>query len=213
MAVLFYQIGIFVVIQISAIFGKNARNTAIVLISLFTIIQVFMSWLLILQFITIYISYEISKGLIPKDSKTKNSYKPNYVTYSFRENGGRSVTTVDLNDKNLDEKIRKRAELQNQIKEDSNRRYEEDFEYKSAIDAVINKMVSGTINAAPPKSDDINLNTRFYYIERSKTYGPVTGKKLIHLVETNRLNKNCFVRQESENTFDKRATEIIKLLK
>ncbi|WP_300435914.1 hypothetical protein [Christiangramia sp.] len=212
MAVLFYQIGIFLIIQISSLFGNSARNTAIGLISLFTLFQVFTSWLLALQFITIYISYEISKGLISKNSKSKNSYEPNYVTYSFRENGGRSVTMVDLNDKNLDGKIRKRAELQNQVKEDSNRRYEEDAEYKSSIDAVINKMMSGSAKTFSYKSEEINLDTKFYYIKRSKKHGPITAKRLIHLVETNQLSKNCFVREESNNTFDKRAIEIIELL-
>lgn len=143
MAVLFYQIGIFLAIQIASLFGKSARNTAILLISIFTILQVFMSWLLLLQFITIFISYNFSKRWLVEKLEPKNSYKPNYASYSYRENGGRSTTIVDLNDKNLDETIRNRAKLQNQIQDESSRRYNEDPEYKSAIDNVINKMVSG----------------------------------------------------------------------
>ncbi len=42
--------------------GKNSRNTAIALISIFTLLQVFMSWLLFLQFFTIIISYIISNN-------------------------------------------------------------------------------------------------------------------------------------------------------
>lgn len=72
MTVLFYQIGIFIAIQIAANFGKNSRNTAIVLISIFTILQVFMSWLLILQFITIYISYIISNNFYFNNINDKN---------------------------------------------------------------------------------------------------------------------------------------------
>ena len=68
MAVLLYQIGIFIAIQIAAMFGKNSRNTAVVLISIFTILQVFISWLLILQIITIIISYNISNNLFFKQS-------------------------------------------------------------------------------------------------------------------------------------------------
>src|SRR5690554_4643879 len=63
----------------------------------------------------------------------KEYYKkstPNNVLYSYRdENGGRVVTEVDLNDKNLDKTTRERAILQNQIREDSNKRYNSDPEY------------------------------------------------------------------------------------
>lgn len=73
MAVLLYQIGIFIAIQIAATFGRNSRNTAVVLISIFTILQVFMSWLLLLQFITIYISYNISNNYFSNKNKTQEN--------------------------------------------------------------------------------------------------------------------------------------------
>ena len=81
MAVLLYQIGIFLAVQIASLFGKSARNTAIILITIFTLLQVFMSWLLILQLITIFISYRVSKRWF-ENSKSKTLHKkPNKVLY------------------------------------------------------------------------------------------------------------------------------------
>ena len=62
MAVLLYQLGIFIAIQIAAVFGRRSRNTAVVLITIFTFLQVFISPLLLLQLITIYISYGVSQN-------------------------------------------------------------------------------------------------------------------------------------------------------
>ncbi|MBJ98539.1 MAG: hypothetical protein CMC87_11340 [Flavobacteriaceae bacterium] len=64
MAVFLYQLGIFLAIIIAAKFGRKTRNTAVILISIFTILQVFMSWLLLLQFFTIFLSYQISNSFL-----------------------------------------------------------------------------------------------------------------------------------------------------
>ena len=71
MAILFYQIGIFIAIQIAASFGRNSRNTAIVLIAIFTVLQVFTSGLMFLQFITIILSYYFAKNTF--ENKKKNT--------------------------------------------------------------------------------------------------------------------------------------------
>ena len=95
MAVLLYQIGIFIAIQIAAMFGRNSRNTAIVLISIFTILQVFMSWLLLLQFITIYISYNVSNNSLSNKNENQGNHaqkktiqfnKLNMSNYGISEN-------------------------------------------------------------------------------------------------------------------------------
>ena len=141
MAVLFYQIGIFIAIQVAAIFGKKSRNTAIVLISIFTILQVFMSWLLILQFFTVIISYVISNNWFLNDSKNESSKKTNKILYSFRDKkGGRGIMEVDLDDQNLDPKIRSKALLQEEIRQQSLDDYKNDLEYKKAVDDVMKKM-------------------------------------------------------------------------
>lgn len=85
MEVLLYQIGIFLAIQIAAKIGKNSRNTAIVLISIFTILQVFMSWLLVLQFITIFISYIVSKNFSSKEKTNTNSSEKNEVNLEVKQ--------------------------------------------------------------------------------------------------------------------------------
>lgn len=64
MAVFLYQIGIFLAIIIAANFGRRTRNTAVILISIFTVLQVFISWLLLLQFFTIFLSYQISNSIL-----------------------------------------------------------------------------------------------------------------------------------------------------
>jgi len=74
MGILLYQIGIFIAIQVAAFFGKSSRNIAIILISIFTLLQVYTSGLMILQFITIFVSYIISKNIIGNnDNTTENS--------------------------------------------------------------------------------------------------------------------------------------------
>lgn len=75
MAVILYQIGIFLAIIIASKFGRNNRNTAVILISIFTLLQVFMSWLLLLQFLTIFIAYQYSNSLL--NEKTDAEQIPN----------------------------------------------------------------------------------------------------------------------------------------
>lgn len=82
MAVLLYQVGIFLAILVASSFGKKSRNTAVILISVFTLLQVFMSWLLLLQFFTIFIAYQISNSLINKNSDKGQK------TYPLRTNSG-----------------------------------------------------------------------------------------------------------------------------
>ncbi len=89
MAVILYQIGIFIAMQIAANFGRNSRNTALVLISIFTILQVFMSWLLLLQFITIYIAYAYSETIIDENNNNKIQHKKS-------ENYGRSMQSLPV---------------------------------------------------------------------------------------------------------------------
>jgi hypothetical protein len=212
MAVILYQIGIFIAIQIASQFGKSARNTAIVLITIFTLLQVFMSWLLLLQLITVFISYNFSKQWFQEKKPKQNQKQPNNVLYGFRENGGHSVMEVDLNDENLDKDIRRKAALQNEIREDSNYRYENDLEYKNSIDGVLNNIANRAKGNYPMPKNGINLETKFYYIDHTKIYGPVSAKTIIQLVKSNQINRNSFVRQVSEKEFEKRAYEIVELL-
>jgi hypothetical protein len=96
MAVLLYQIGIFLAIIIASGFGKKSRNTAVILISIFTILQVYMSWLLLLQFFTIFIAYQVSNSLLNKkidEGSQKNLIKTS-SEYGLSENNPVLVTNI-----------------------------------------------------------------------------------------------------------------------
>lgn len=82
MTVLFYQIGIFLAIIIASKFGQKSRNTAVILISIFTVLQVFVSWLLILQFVTILIAYQFSNSILNREINQKSLRNFNPVSFS-----------------------------------------------------------------------------------------------------------------------------------
>lgn len=146
MEVILYQLGIFFTIQIASIFGKSLRNFAILLICIFTIFQVFTSWLLILQFITIFFSYNFSNNLFFK--KNEKDFKSNIIRYNYTdENGGKVLTEIDLNDKNLDPKIKSRAILQNEIRQNSITMYNNYPEYKKITDELMSKMFEKKIKS------------------------------------------------------------------
>lgn len=128
MAVLLYQIGIFLAIQIAAIFGKNSRNTAVILISIFTVLQVFMSWLLLLQFITIIVSYIISNNLFFTKSNTGIELeKKDDELVSYRtKNGGRALMT-----KSDFEELKRKEKEQEQIYYQKNKEEFDEFEKKT----------------------------------------------------------------------------------
>lgn len=96
MAVLLYQIGIFLAIIIASTFGKKSRNTAVILISIFTLLQVFMSWLLLLQFFTIFIAYQISNSFLSKQTENSQSQKPirTNTGYGLSENNPVQLTSI-----------------------------------------------------------------------------------------------------------------------
>ncbi|MBP7500567.1 MAG: hypothetical protein KA796_11990 [Chryseobacterium sp.] len=125
MAVLLYQVGIFIAIQLAAMFGKNSRNTAIALISIFTLLQVFMSWLLFLQFFTIIISYIISNNWFSitekkLSQKPKSSYKDSrnlknervnnsYINSEIKKKGALDVEYLNNENQEAINEIRRKA--------------------------------------------------------------------------------------------------------
>lgn len=101
MEVVFYQFGIFIAIIISASFGKSSRNVAVFLISVFTILQVYFSSLMLLQFFTIFITYHISKTIFSE--KKIEKVKPKYIIGEY--------SNLKLREEELKEKEIKRVEL------------------------------------------------------------------------------------------------------
>lgn len=142
MAVLLYQLGIVLAIQIAAAFGKSSRNVAVVLISIFTLLQVFMSWLLLLQFVTIFLSYLLSENLF-FNNQNKAVEKKNNDLVTLKEygkNGERIYRQYNVNDPSLSaeikEKIRKKKELDSHL----NEMYQNNPEYKKRLDGIIKDM-------------------------------------------------------------------------
>ena len=59
--------------------------------------------------------------------------------------------------------------------------------------------------------EQIGLNTQLFYISKGKEFGPMNAKNIVSLLNTKKINPNCFIRIESENTYSKRAYEIAEL--
>ena len=73
MEVLIYQIVIACIILISGYSGIRTKNITTIILILFTLTHVFMPWLMILQFITIGISYSVATATTRKKLRsTKN---------------------------------------------------------------------------------------------------------------------------------------------
>lgn len=69
MEILYFQIAIFFVIFIIGSFGNRARLNISLIIGLFTLLAVFTSFLMVLQFFTIFFSYNFSEKFADPDDK------------------------------------------------------------------------------------------------------------------------------------------------
>lgn len=90
MLVLGFQIFFFILILISGLFGKKVRNFVVIGSLVFTVIMVFMTWLIILQFITIIFAYFITESYVENSEK-----KLENLDKSF--GGGCLTLIVELN--------------------------------------------------------------------------------------------------------------------
>ncbi|MFI8379599.1 hypothetical protein [Leeuwenhoekiella sp. NPDC079379] len=72
MEVLVFQVGIFLAIIVLGAFGKKIRNGALIFFSVFTVVMVFTSGLMILQFLTIFLAYLVTDGLYSKKEENIN---------------------------------------------------------------------------------------------------------------------------------------------
>lgn len=69
LAVIFYQIIIGGIIVLSAkLWGRKALGLATIIAIIWTIMHIFVMWLMILQFITIIVAYNIGKGFIKNEA-------------------------------------------------------------------------------------------------------------------------------------------------
>ncbi|WP_417443266.1 DUF805 domain-containing protein [Joostella sp.] len=58
---------------------------------------------------------------------------------------------------------------------------------------------------------EINLNTIAYYASKGKEHGPHRIYEIIQLVQNKKINPNCFIRFEHEDTYTKRANELLEI--
>ena len=83
MNILFFQIAIYLIIIIASKYSRSSRNTAIILISVFTLFAVFTTGLMIIQFLTIYLAYNKSNSILEK--KEKKAYEKELYKYMTKE--------------------------------------------------------------------------------------------------------------------------------
>lgn len=58
--------------------------------------------------------------------------------------------------------------------------------------------------------ESINDKSKVYYISQGDEHGPVTIGRIAYLLENKKINQNCFIRFENENSYNRRVYEIIK---
>lgn len=78
MDVLGFQCFFFVVILLSAVFGKKARNLVCITSALFTLVMVFTNWLLILQFATIIVAFFVTETFVNDSRENLNKLDRKY---------------------------------------------------------------------------------------------------------------------------------------
>lgn len=91
MEIFIFQIAIIAVIFLSAFFGREVLNITVLIVSVFTLLAVFMTWLIILQFITIVISYFLAVPQINRQEQITErqfNYRQNNAESGSSNNSG-----------------------------------------------------------------------------------------------------------------------------
>ena len=130
MEVFAFQICVLLLISLSSLFGRRIRNWMILFIGIFTLFAVFMTWLIILQFITIFIGYNISESLLRRaeerrelkrtQPRTENSSRIYFIVFLIISGIGYSAyinLNKNLNVKHHDEQDESEVNEQNSIVE------------------------------------------------------------------------------------------------
>ena len=106
MAVFLYQLGIFIAIQIASAYGKKTRNAAIILITIFTVLQVFAFGLMALQFFTIFIAYCFSRiWFSNKSEKINYQHEPITDINDTSSQQVRKSQSFDLDSHSLEKEL------------------------------------------------------------------------------------------------------------
>ena len=147
MAVFLYQIGIIGIISFGAYFGRTARNFIIVAAAMFTLVQVFTSWLMILQLASVFIGYLISESILSgEDTEVLNEiFEPQKQRQTTKhviktyEDGKRVYREYDEND-NLSPEIREKIKSDKEIKRLVQQMHDNDPEFRQAQQNVLDSM-------------------------------------------------------------------------
>ena len=107
----------------------------------------------------------------------------NIIKIMFREN---HLLTLDI-----DRKSKNLAVFVNESKSDTP---------LDSQDSIRRFLHSRYIN----KAKDIIYTHEYYYIEKSKEYGPFTSKELIDKANNNLISSQCFIRETNESNYNKR---------
>lgn len=158
MEVLLYQIGIFTLILIAGKLGKNARITAIVLISIFTILQVYVFWLLALQFFTIIFSFLISKSF-SKNKKT-NFPKNQEPNIEIKQNELKKELNKELPTEKKREIIKEIKKTEEKQKNISIKKFQEKPIYTNEIITKSNIKNLYSINEIHSLNDEIDSDPK-----------------------------------------------------
>jgi hypothetical protein len=158
MEVLLYQIGIFIAISIAGKIGKNARIIAIVLISIFTILQVYMFWLLALQFFTIIFSYIISKSF--SNNKKTNSPKNQEPNIEIKQKELKKELNKDLPTEKTREIIKEIKKTEEKQKNISIKKFQERPIYTNEIITKSNRKNLFSINEIHSLNDEIDSDPK-----------------------------------------------------
>lgn len=75
------------------------------------------------------------------------------------------------------------------------------------------KILNREFNVDDSNINSIDLNDKVFYVSYGKEYGPYTVKKIISMLNTGKINHNCFIRFEHESDFSKRAVQLLEILK
>jgi len=75
--ILFYQLVILAIILVAARFGESALKRVTIAVVIFTFTHVFMPWLMVLQFGTIFLGYRLGKSIIRDPAEKDKSFPDN----------------------------------------------------------------------------------------------------------------------------------------
>lgn len=177
MEVLAFQIVIFIIIIVAGLASSSARNITVGLIALFTIIMVFSSPLMIIQFATIIIAFIISKSFENEKVENKPISKTN-VHSLYRNEHAYPDPSYSNGFLEHYERLEKKIELKKKIERDNYNKLSEE-EKQARIEAAYEIMRENMKNLANP---NYNNNSDSNWIKRTNLPFEQEQEYLVNLI-------------------------------